>query len=178
VAWDSESVILLRGVILDDQEPFTYSDDRLLQIIVSGAFQVNVKANGLLKHTYRVDVENISIDPDPSGTSLGDSERDESFINLMVLKTACILQQGAIKTAASQSIAIKDGASSIDTRGQATALLQLLKDGTSFCKEFGEAFSKFQHDNTATAGAAIVGPYRVSLAGTPGYSLGGHRRYF
>ena len=76
------------------------------------------------------------------------------FENLVCLKTACLLLGSEVKTNALSAMAIKDGPSSIDTRG-IVANLHILHQG--MCKNYEDA--TMQYKLNGVVGQAVLGPY-------------------
>lgn len=181
MAWSDESVSLLRAVILDDESPYEYSDARLRHIFVVSFFQVYQQVKDRLRREYAADTVNDAITPDPAGTSLTDPDRDEPLLNMAILKSACMLQQGAARKAAmTDGFALKDKDAFIDTRGKVSALVELLKSGRSYCTDYDNALRDFLIDAIGTAAAAVIGPYRYGGAagGDRRPASGGGRKYF
>ena len=144
--WKIDLVLMLRSLIGDlDKAKFT--DERLKQILVVGAY--NVLNDADFSTSYTVDVAGVSISPDPI------NESDTDFSTLTVYKSACILLGSEVKTEAANAIAIKDGPSSIDLRGVASTLNTLYKD---LCAKYEELITSYQYNNTLV-GQAILGPY-------------------
>ena len=94
------------------------------------------------------------LSPDPTDRSL----RDEAFINLICIKAACILDRGKAGKKSDQSISIRDGSSSIDLRGPASARIALLDKG--WCKVYDDVKYEYQMGNVSGAGSIILSPYR------------------
>ena len=137
---------MLRSIIGDlDKAKFT--DERIKQILVVGAY--NVLNDADFSETYTVNVAEISISPDPI------SESDTDFSTLTVYKSACILLGSEVKTEAANAISIKDGPSAIDLRGVTANLTNLYND---LCAKYDALLKTYQYNNTLV-GQAILGPY-------------------
>ena len=144
--WKIDLVLMFRSLIGDlDNEKFT--DEKLKQILVFGAYNVINDAD--FSETYTADVGEVTISPDPI------SENDTDFTTLTVYKAACILLGSEVKTEAANAISIKDGPSSIDLRGVTQSLNIMYKD---FCAKYEELLKTYQYNNTLV-GQAILGPY-------------------
>jgi hypothetical protein len=144
--WKIDLVLMLRSIIGDlDKAKFT--DERIKQILVVGAY--NVLNDADFSETYTVNVAEISISPDPI------SESDTDFSTLTVYKAACILLGSEVKTEAANAISIKDGPSAIDLRGVAANLTNLYND---LCAKYDALLKTYQYNNTLV-GQAILGPY-------------------
>lgn len=148
MAWQTEMVQLLRYVINDIDSPSVYSDDRLQKTLVAAAqflvFQVDFDQD------YTLDISTPSISPDPTS-----DPRDEGFINLTVLQAACLIVNAEVKLKAGQSVLVKDGPSTIDTRGSYEATQQRYRDMMAI---LDQARTQYQLGN-ARAGQAVLGPY-------------------
>ena len=146
MSWQTDLVLMIRSIIGDlDKSKFT--DERLKQILVVGAY--NVVNDADFTNTYTVNVAEVSISPDPI------SEKDVDFNVLTVYKSACILIGSEVKTESANAISIKDGPSAIDLRGVANSLHVLYKD---LCQKYDELLKAYQYNNTLV-GQAILGPY-------------------
>ena len=146
MSWKTDLVLMVRSIIGDlDKSKFT--DERLKQILVVGAY--NVVNDADFTNTYTVNVAEVSISPDPI------SEKDVDFNVLTVYKSACILIGSEVKTESANAISIKDGPSAIDLRGVANSLHVLYKD---LCQKYDELLKAYQYNNTLV-GQAILGPY-------------------
>ena len=146
MAWKVDLVLMLRSII-GDLDASKFTDERIKQILVVGAY--NVLGDADFSNDYIVDVGTVSITPDPI------SEKDVDFSTLVVYKSACILLGSEVKTEAANSISIKDGPSAIDLRGVTQSLTVLYND---LCKKYDELLRAYQYNNTLV-GQAILGPY-------------------
>lgn len=154
MAWDTELVTLLRSIIGDiDTGSPSYTDSKLQSIILASAqFLEDLEFN----HDYIVDIDSNTLSPDPTtGT------KDNGFINLVVLKAACILANAELQRRSSQAVAIKDGPSSIDGKG----IIATLQDWADrMCKGFQSA--ELEHRlGAVNPGQAIIGPHRTEYSG-------------
>lgn len=149
--WLEELVQIFRLMIGDTTETPTYTDIRLGQTILAGAREVASTVS--FDTTYYVNVNTLTLSPDPTLTAT----RDDPFINLILMKAACVLARAEFKKAGGKSFSVKDGPSSIDTRGVAQNSKMYADD---VCKEYEEAVYQFVlgHRNP---GEAIIGPYKI-----------------
>ena len=147
--WNIDLVLMLRSII-GDLDSTSFTDERLKQILVVGAY--NVLNDAIFSTEYTVNVAAISISPDPI------SENDVDFTTLTVYKSACILLGSEVKTNAGNAVAIKDGPSSIDLRGVAGSLTTLYND---ICSKYDTLLKEYQYNrnNDTPIGQAILGPY-------------------
>lgn len=173
MSWRSQIPLMVRHLINDlDQESYKYSDERIETSILVSAQMLSIETD--FSNSYVIDIANGQLSPDPVS---GDT-RDNAFINLTALKTACIIVGSELKTEASNAISIKDGPSAIDLRGVASTLSVLYKD-------LSDKYNKLLLDYRAggsVAGHAILGPYSPAsdyVVRTHGdyESRGGYFRY-
>jgi hypothetical protein len=161
--WDTEMTTLLRNLVGDwgtgtpSGEPpnYTYSDSRLQEIILVAAQLVQQEAG--FKQYYTIDISSILIDPDPTL----DDTRDDSFINLIVLKAACIIDNAAARLAASRGVVMRDIGKEIDLRTVSQAMLTIWQKG--WCQNYSDARFEYLYTSASVAGQAIIGPFREYL---------------
>lgn len=156
MAWPTEMTTVLRVMINDLDTPQTYTDQRLQQVLAVCAQIVTVEMN--FSQPFQADVVAVSITPDPTDTVNG--TRDNSFINLVCLKAACLTDRGKASLAAGQAVNVKDGTSSVDLRGVAQARLALLQKG-GWCGAYEDEKFAYLAGQVRTAGAAILSPFRI-----------------
>jgi hypothetical protein len=157
--WQTELVEILRMMIGDwDRDNLTMTDENLVRVIIVAAFQVACTVS--FTQDFTIDISEQTISPDPTAVAT----RDDSFCNLICLKAACILDNANAITAATTSLAGKDGFSSFDMRGVAEARIKLLQVG--FCKQFEDEKADYNLGSNSVAGAVIMGPFRTAA----GYS--------
>ena len=153
--WQPEMITLLRYVINDvDASTQEFTDDRLGNLLISAAHLTISKID--FDRDYSVNIPASGITPDPTTGS-----RDNSFINLVVLKAACILAQGEYRLASNKGISLKDGPSSFDARGLIGAKKDIME---SACENYQKAEYEFRLGNS-NVGEAIIGPHRNSIYG-------------
>lgn len=150
MSWRSQIPLMVRHLI-NDLEPsnYKYSDDRIETSILVSAQMLTIETD--FTNSYSIDIANGQLSPDPTDNSI----KDNAFINLTALKTACIIVGSELKTEASNAISIKDGPSAIDLRGVASTLSVLYKD-------LSDKYAKLLLDYRAggsIVGHAILGPY-------------------
>ena len=160
MSWQTEMTSLLRYVINDtDATTREYTDERLQNLIVTSA-QLTFGVVDFPRD-YTISVANSGITPDPTTGS-----RDNGFINLVILRAACVLAQGDYRASTNKAIVIKDGPSAVDPRGMVAAKKELID---SACKRYEEAEFEFRLGNS-NAGEAIIGPHRNAVYGRGGFS--------
>lgn len=160
--WQTELVEILRAMI-NDFDAVLYTDERLERLLVTAAFRV-LQEGMVFKFVYTSDVGDQDITPDPTEPD----SRDDSFSNLICLQAACIINRGDAAKAARQAISVKDGDSAIDLRSTAVLALQLL--GKSWCQVYEDEKRNFKLNAMATAGAAVMGPFRLYVREAFGYN--------
>ena len=150
MSWRSQIPLMVRHLI-NDLEPsnYKYSDDRIETSVLVSAQMLTIETD--FPNSYSIDIANGQLSPDPTTGDI----KDNAFINLTALKTACIIVGSELKTEASNAISIKDGPSAIDLRGVASTLSVLYKD-------LSDKYAKLLLDYRAggsIVGHAILGPY-------------------
>ena len=149
--WQMDMILMLRSVIGDLDES-KYTNERLKQVLMVGAYGVQNDAS--FPNTYTVNVGLVSITPDPVDT--GDSD----FTVLTVYKSACIQVGSEVKTESANAISIKDGPSAIDLRGVSGSLISLYKD---LCQKYQDMLDKYRYESGngdgSPVGTAILSPY-------------------
>lgn len=153
MAWQTTIPFIIRGIINDFDTPYTYSDSRLQQIIVVSAQLLNTTID--FQNDYTIDIANTGISPDPV------TVLDNTFINLVSLKSACLIINGEYRTAGGNAINIKSGPDSLSTVDRANNKLQELKLGA--CKALEDAIWNYQLGN-AVVGETILSPYRTLVS--------------
>lgn len=152
-------VILLRFLIDDVTNPLKYSDDRLSQLLLVGAKLV--VADIAFSQSYTVSISDLILSPDPTESAT----RDDSFVNLVALKSACILDNTIARTAAGKAVLVKEGPTMFDKRTIAKSLLDILSKG--YCALYEEAKYQYQA-GSGVAGSAIMTPFRMAYTGYAG----------
>lgn len=159
---------ILRHLIDDIERPPNrqFSNGRINTIIAVAA-QLTL-SDIKFKQRYLVDVNDKNITPDPTLTAT----RDNAFINIVVLKAACLLQTSFLRDAASNSIRIADGGSSISLSGRFEATE---KASRNYCDMYEKAKWEFEAAGAQIPGKAILGPlssdefhFRSSFVGIRG----------
>jgi hypothetical protein len=141
-----EIPIIVRTWINDlDSSDYKYSDSRINQVICVAARFVQQDADFKTKYTIGLDY----ISPNPAELE------DFDFINLVGLKTACIILGSELKLEAGNSISIKDGPSSIDLRGVSSTIQVFRND---ICSQYNNYILDYKAGNSS-AGQAVLGPY-------------------
>lgn len=152
MAWQDEMTAILRTLV-GDLDATVYTDDRLQQILVVGAFQVLRELS--FTTTYSVSVGSVTLSPDPTLTAT----KDDSFTNLVCLKAAAITDKGSAIQATRRAISVKDGTSAIDLRGPLEGWLSLLEKG-GWTAAYEKAKLEYQ-SGQSVAGMAVMTPFRT-----------------
>jgi hypothetical protein len=164
--WDEEMIILLRHVIDDLDTVPKYSDDRLAQLILlSGQYVQNENA---FLQTYNIDIVDLDITPDPTNEKAG--TRDEQFIDLTILKAACLLSSSGLLKVAAENMSVREGPYSFDGRGKLTGRNLAAK---TWCDAYKDAAWEYGLYQRLETGRAIIGPYRLAMKLGSGNSRGG-----
>lgn len=155
MAWQDEMIPTLRVMLGDLSETApTYSDDSLEQTLLVAAKQVTAAL--VFDRAYAASVQNGTLSPDPT---LGDAA-NESFVNLVTLKAACILDRTEASLSARRAIVVRDGSSMIDLSKVAESKVRLIEKG--WCAVYADAALEYQYRRTqGVAGAAVMGPIRL-----------------
>lgn len=100
-----EVLVGVRASIGDtDSCNYEYTDDRLLTLIIVASNIVNTDIAG----SYTISLSNQTITPNPL------DEEDYNFINLVILKTVCMLMQGEHMSYSKSDFRVTDGPSTVD----------------------------------------------------------------
>ena len=127
---------------------YTFTDDRLEEAILVSAQLSALEID--FENSYTIDVDSLTLTPDPTDSS----NKDDSFINLVSLKTSQMLLGSELKTHSLNAISLRDGPSALDLRGIVTGLKILFDD---INKRYEEAKTQYKLDGVV--GQAILGPY-------------------
>jgi len=149
MSWNIEIPIIVRTLINDLSDTPTYSDERLLQVIVVAAKYVQFDV--VLDHQYSINVVNPTITPDPT------DDDDSIFISLVSLKAACITDQSTLRTkAATEGIRAALGPAQLSVAGSLAGIKTILELGP--CAAYDELTSHWDV-REATAIRAVLSPF-------------------
>lgn len=149
MSWQNTIPVMVRYLINDvNPSGYKYTDARIEKTSVIGAQFVSLELD--FPNVYAIDIANDSISPDPTDSNT----KDDSFINLTALKTACIILGSELKTESANAISVRDAQSSIDLRGVSSTLAMLYKD---LCDKYMAMADDYKF--TGETGQAILGPY-------------------
>ena len=140
--------VIVRHLVNDlDSSDYTFTDSRLEEAVLVSAQLASLEID--FDNTYAIDVDSVSLSPDPTS-----GNKDDSFINLVCLKTAQMLLGSELKTHSLNAISLKDGPSALDLRGIVSGLKILFDD---INKKYEEATTQYKLNGVV--GQAILGPY-------------------
>ncbi len=161
--WSTTGVLMLR-VLLGDMGPtYTYCDDRLEQILAVAATYVQTEVN--LQNSYAVSVEAVTITHDPID--------DTIFMNLMVLKAACILDQTGLRARAGlDGLKAVMGPASLQVSGGVEGYIKTIEVGA--CKSYEDMKDRYLFGG-AGAVRAVLSPFVSNLFDAQSLNYGGHR---
>lgn len=143
MSWQTEITGIVRQLINDTETPYTFSDTRIQQVICTATQFVNSEVD--FDIDYVIDVVGVSITPDPT------SPRDDLFISLVSMKSACILYRALLRTnASSEGVRVKDGMGEIEVKGKFAAFQDMAQ---SFCDAYQKAKLEYAIGNFATVRA-------------------------
>ena len=122
--WQNTSLILFRTMLNDAGcDAVSYPPQRLSDLLITAAYFLPLDIN--FSTAFVVDVEARTITPNPIDQTDGDE-----FINFMVLRAACMADEGNFRTAAlAQGVSARLGPASLQTSNYGQYLHMLLKEG-------------------------------------------------
>lgn len=162
MSWQGQMSTIVRHLINDlDSSSYKYSQNRIETALLVAAQLTTMNVD--FDNTYSINVEQCTLDPDPTESAT----KDNPFISLICIRTACIIIGSEIRSESGNAISIKDGPSAIDLRGVTQILAVLYKD---LCEKYEHLLLEYRAGNSA-AGQAILGPY------SPGSDLLSGRNY-
>lgn len=131
MSWEGAMINMLRVVINDNdyQGSYSYTDARLTELLVVAGMYVcqDIK----FANNYTIDVVCSTISPDPY------TQNDKVFMNMTVMKAACILDQGTFRTKAFMSgLEAKCGPATMKTLQHLQGFKDLLNMGP--CKIYDD----------------------------------------
>jgi hypothetical protein len=138
MSWTQEIVTIVRYMV-GDSESVVYTDNQIQKNILIAAQIVKNEVN--FPKAYFIDVFGGTITPDPT-----EEEKDQWFVSLVSLKTACMILTQEARIYGIQSIKIVDGPSTIDTSQRAKNLMELSKER---CKDYEKHKMQFAFGDSA-----------------------------
>jgi len=147
--WQNEMTLIVRHLVNDlNSSSYTFTDSRLEEAVLVSAQLALLEID--FENVYAIDVDAVSLSPDPTDSS----NKDDSFINLVSLKTSQMLLGSELKTHSLNAISLRDGPSALDLRGIVSGLKILFDD---INKRYDEAV--MQYKLNGVVGQAVLGPY-------------------
>ncbi len=135
--WEYEMVTMLRFLINDLEDSPTYSDTRLRQLMVIAAQIVNQEMT--FNNNYTINFGSLLISPDPTVAAY----RDNAFINLCVLKAACLSDETTYRSRALlEGINARLGPGGLTVSGNLNGFMNILKVGP--CKSYADLKKQYQ----------------------------------
>lgn len=172
MTWQDITIPMLRVLIGDMGETPTYSDDRLIQILLVSAMFVKNEIS--FSTTYTIDIINETISPDPS--------TDEVFLTLFVMYAACAADISTYRSKALlDGISARCGPVSMTVNGHSRSFKDLLSMGP--CATYAAMKTAYLFDG-GQAGAfchAILSPFignNFDPANLASESLEDNRAYY
>ena len=151
MSWQGQMGTMLRYIINDlDPDNYQFSHQRIETTIMVAAQLVLTETK--FDNDYVINVETCLLSPDPTDLN----PKDVAFMNLVVLKAACVMLGSQIRSEAGNAISIKDGPSAIDLRGVAGTLTMLYED---ICGKYDSLKVSYEQGASAEFGQAVLGPY-------------------
>jgi hypothetical protein len=149
MSWQTEISTITRVWINDLSDTPTYSDTRLLQLILVAAKYVKLEVN--LKNDYAIDLNLSTITPDPTEIS------DEDFVAFVALKSACLLDHSTFRTkAANEGIRAALGPASLSVGGNLAGYETILNQGP--CSLYEQLKMDYELGNTDLF-KVVLGPF-------------------
>lgn len=139
--WKNDCRVILRSIIFDMTEPYTYEDSKLNTLLVHAA---KILCNEVPLN-YNVNISTGDVSPDPSD--------DNNFIVLLCYKTACMIAAAEVKTYAMGSIVVRDQFSSIDMTQQG---VHAQKRYENLCEQYDDLRMQYLIGNNL--GKVVSGP--------------------
>lgn len=149
--WQTEMTLIVRTLIGDlDLVSPTYSDARIQQVLTVAGTIVQSDAN--LENSYAIDVVGLAITPDPTTPT-----RDDWFVGLTCIKSACLLDQSTFRTkAAIDGVRASLGSASVGISSNLSGFKTILDVGP--CAMYQSMLNDLNIGN-ASAIQAILSPF-------------------
>ncbi len=153
ISWQDQSIPLLRTILSDGGcGNLSYTDTRLEELLLAAAY-LNLTLV-TFSIDYSIDIISDTISPDPSTSS----PIDVTFINFMVLKAACLADEGLFRTKAlSAGIKARCGPAILETMNHIEGFKILLEQGP--CRAFEEMLNQYRFSGNADNIKAIMTPF-------------------
>ena len=144
--WQNTSLIMLRTMLNDAGcDAVRYPPQRLSDLLITAAYFLPLDIN--FSSDFVVNVETRTITPNPIDQADGDE-----FINFMVLRAACMADEGNFRTAAlAQGVSARLGPASLTTSNYGQYLHMLLEEGP--CKTYDRLVEVY---NVSYEGSKVI----------------------
>lgn len=149
MTWETEITLLVRGLVQDLCSPQIYTDESLQQNIAIGAHFVKTEIT--FNTTYTIDLVTPDITPDPTTQD----PKDLDFMNLVALKSACMILGGEVKIAAGKSISVSDAGASISMSGRSKEIKSMYDD---MCSKYEHSKLLYLMYGNGSVRLAVTGP--------------------
>lgn len=150
--WLYELILMLRYMIWDISST-DYSDESLRNLILIASQLVNQEIT--FSTTYTINFGNASISPDPTATAT----RDNAFINLVVLKAACLTDQAMAKRKAKlEGVRASLGPAALNVGGHLAGYLKILESPGGACAMYEQMRLQYTCGNVNIV-RAILSPF-------------------
>lgn len=148
MAWQCDITTMVRHLVDDtDEDSPVFSDERIETCVLVAA-QLVINEIDFPK-TYVINIDGCSITPDPT-----EDTKDNSFINIVALRSACIILGSALKTQGLSAISVNDGPSSINLSNTIVGIKEVYKE---MCQRYEDA--KILYNTNGSVGSAVLSPY-------------------
>jgi hypothetical protein len=154
MSWQTEMTTIVRHIIGDlDSSNYTFSNSRIEESIVVAAQLIHNEMEFVVDYT--IEVNGVSLSPDPTTTPVLPSNKDDDFIALCCLRSGLLLTNSLLRTYALKAFSIRDGSSAIDMRGVVAGLKMVNDDLT---KKYEDVKLAYQTGKLGF-GKSILSPY-------------------
>lgn len=152
MSWQTDMLGILRVYIDDLCVPYRFDDTRLLSVLMVAARNVLRDAPSSFTNSYNVSISDKTISPDPVA--------DLAFVDLTVMKAACLIDHTEARRAAKDAgFVVREFASQIDTKGLADARFKIIDIG--LCKTYEDSLFEYLTTQNPALGLAILSPFRT-----------------
>jgi hypothetical protein len=144
--WQNTSLIMLRTMLNDAGcDAVRYPPQRLSDLLITAAYFLPLDLN--FSTDFIVNVESRAITPNPI-----DQDDGDEFINFLVLRAACLADEGNFRTAAlAQGISARLGPAALTTSNYGQYLHMLLEEGP--CKTYNRLVEVY---NVSYEGSKVI----------------------
>jgi hypothetical protein len=148
MSWLDEAIPMVRILINDWDEQPQFSDARLTDALIASAKLVAWQFGFT---SYAISTSNLSVTPDPV------DNKDETFLNLSVLKAACLVDHGQYRAkAALEGLKVSCGPGSLSVGGHLAGFKTILELGP--CSTYEELRNQYLYGNVNVV-KGIFGPF-------------------